>query len=95
MIQSEMLILDTKTINFTISLKLSQVINGLSEFTRETKEEIDKPLSLLNKVNTENIWKTLNYLKNYPKFINMLKKSKNDLKLKIYYYLKQFSTLTY
>ena len=42
MITSEMLIQDIRTLNFTISLRLSLLKDGLSEFTREIREQTER-----------------------------------------------------
>ena len=79
-----MLIQDIRTINFIISLKPLPVKSGLLESIKEIKEQIDKPLNSLNRLNIRNIWITLNYQKIFKKHINMGKRLKpfNEIKVK-------------
>lgn len=68
-----------RTINFTTLQKPLPATNGSSESIKETKEEIVKLSSYLNKENTEDSWKTLISPKNSKKYINMLKKSNQPI----------------
>lgn len=78
MIQTEMQIQDTKTSNCTISLKRSPAINGLSEFTRETKGTTEKPSSFWNKEIINYIWTMQSYQRAYSTPILMQKKQRFD-----------------
>lgn len=82
---TEMLIQVTKTTNFIISLRPSPAINGLWEFTNETKETTEKPLNYWSKVNINNIWKLKNCQKLYWKLIlTPIKQKYEKMMLKCY-----------